>query len=79
MDCPCGGRLEEGKSCYRASGEHFMIILEDLPAYKCTRCDKVYLTDESSERIQRLVNRIEKDVGEIVTGNPSVHLYDYGR
>jgi YgiT-type zinc finger domain-containing protein len=77
MDCPCGGRLEEGKSCYRVSRDNFVLIIEDLPAFKCTRCDKVYLSEESSEKIMRLTNRIEKDVIEIVTGKPSVNLYDY--
>jgi|APHig6443718053_1056840.scaffolds.fasta_scaffold471347_1 YgiT-type zinc finger domain-containing protein len=79
MDCPCGGLLEEGKSCYRASGDNFVLILDDLPAFRCTRCGKVYLSDESADKIQRLVNRVEKDTGEIISGKASVHLYDYGR
>lgn len=77
MDCPCGGLLEEGKSCFRKSGENFSLILDDLPAYRCTRCGKVFLSDDSSDKIESLLRRVERDVREIVRGEPSVHLYDY--
>ncbi len=77
MECSCGGTLIEGKSSYRVSKEHFFLILEDIPAYKCTRCDKILFKDETVEKIQKMVNRIERDSNEIVTGRPSMHSYDY--
>jgi YgiT-type zinc finger domain-containing protein len=77
MDCTCGGLLEEGKSCYRSSGEHYCVILEDIPAFQCTRCGKIFLSEETSAKIERLVSRIKKDSDEVVTGRPSVNLYDY--
>jgi len=77
MECTCGGALIEGKSTYSISRDNFSFILEDIPAYKCTRCDKVLFTDETVERIQKLVNRIERDSAEIVNGQPSMNLYEY--
>jgi hypothetical protein len=77
MDCSCGGTLIEGKSCYRASGEHFCFIVEDIPALQCTRCGKVYTSDETSAKIDSIVRRIQKDTDSLITGKPSVHLYDY--
>jgi hypothetical protein len=77
MDCSCGGSLIEGKSCYRSSGDHFCLIFDDVPAMQCSRCGKVYISEETSSKIDGIVRRVEKETLEMVTGNPSVHLYDY--
>jgi len=77
MECDCGGALIQGKSSHRVSKKHFTFILTDIPAYKCTRCEKILFDDETVEKIQKLVNTIERDSKEIVTGKPSHNLYDY--
>lgn len=77
MECDCGGALIEGKSSYRVSKKNFTYILENIPAFKCTRCDRVLFEDDVVEKIQRLVNRLERDSNEIVNNQPSANLYDY--
>ena len=77
MECKCGGALLDGKSSYRASKKNFTFIIDNIPAHKCTRCDKVLFDDETVEKIQKLVNKIERETNEIVTGKPSANLYDY--
>ncbi|HOA06387.1 MAG TPA: YgiT-type zinc finger protein [Spirochaetota bacterium] len=77
MECSCGGAVTEGKSSYRVSEDNFCFILDNIPAYKCTRCGKVLFSDETVEKIQKLVGRIKRDSSEIVTGRPSVNLYNY--
>ncbi|MCP4133829.1 MAG: YgiT-type zinc finger protein [bacterium] len=77
MECKCGGAVIEGKSSYRVSKKNFTFIFENIPAFKCTRCDKVLFTEETIDKIQGLVNRIERDTGEIISGQASTNLYDY--
>lgn len=77
MECSCGGVLVEGMSSYRTSKDHFCLIIDNIPAFKCARCDKVLFVEEVVEKIQKLVNRVEKETAEIVTGKPSTHSYDY--
>jgi len=77
MQCRCGGVLIEGKSTFRNSNKNFTFILENVPALKCLRCDEIRFTDEALEKIKKLVNRIERDTNEIVTGKHSPNLYDY--
>lgn len=77
MECSCGGALIEGNSCYRSDGENFFIIIENIPAFRCTRCGKVLFTEETVERIRRLETRIERETAEIITGRSSVRSYDY--
>ena len=77
MECDCGGALIEGMSSYSVSKDYFSFILDNIPAYKCTRCNKVLFDESVVGKIQKLINKIERDSEEIVTGSPSVNLYDY--
>ncbi len=77
MQCKCGGVLIEGKSTYRNSSKYYTFILENVPSYKCMRCDEVQYTEETKDKLRNLINRIERDSSEIVTGKPSSNLYDY--
>ncbi len=77
MQCKCGGVLIEGKSTYRTSKKNFTFILENVPAYKCMRCDDIIFLESAENKILNLVNRIERETEEIVSGRPSANLYDY--
>lgn len=77
MECDCGGALIDGKSSYRVSRKNFSLIIDNIPSFKCTRCDRVLYDDETVEKVQALINRIERDTREIVTRRPSANLYDY--
>jgi len=77
MQCKCGGVLIEGKSTYRKSSKNFTFILENVPSTKCMRCDEVQFSEETKDKIQKMMNRLERDSNEIVTGKPSSNLYDY--
>ena len=77
MECDCGGVFEEGKSCYRTRGDNFTLILDDVPAFRCTRCGKILFSEQTVDKVQRMVARLARDSKEIATGVPSVNLYDY--
>ena len=77
MGCSCGGALIEGKSCYSVSRDNFYLMLEDIPAFQCTRCGRVLFTEETVDRIKKIENRLERDTAEVSTGRPSANLYDY--
>lgn len=77
MECDCGGVLVEGKSTYRVSKTNFTFIFDNIPAYKCMRCDRVLFDDERVEKIKKLVNKIERETNEIISGRVSANLYEY--
>ncbi len=77
MHCECGEVLTEGLSSYRVSTENYLFILDNIPAYKCSRCKKVLFKDEVVEKIKKLERRITRDALEIISGQASVNLYDY--
>lgn len=77
MECSCGGALIEGRSTYKLNDADFYFVLENIPAFQCTRCGKVLFKDETVEKIRKLENRIKRESTEIITGKSSVHSYDY--
>jgi len=77
MECSCGGNLIDGKSSYRASKDNFCFIVENIKAYQCVKCGKILFSEETVNKIKKMVNKIEKEINEIVTGTPSIHIYDY--
>ena len=77
MECDCGGVLIEHNGSYSVSKKNFTFILENIPSYKCLRCEKILFSDETVEKIKKLENKIEKESKEIVSGQHSTNLYDY--
>lgn len=77
MECKCGGALIEGKSSYRVSRKNFTLIIDDIPAFKCTRCDRILFEEETADKLQNLANRVERETKEIINGRPSTNLYEY--
>ncbi len=70
MQCKCGGVLIDGKSTFRRSRKNFSIILENIPARKCMRCDEVQFSEEVNDKLQALADRIERESSEIVRLKP---------
>jgi YgiT-type zinc finger domain-containing protein len=77
MECSCGGALIEGRSTYKLNEDDFYFVLENIPAFQCTRCGKVLFKDETVEKIRKLENRLKRETTEIITGKCSVRSYDY--
>ncbi len=71
------GGCSEGRTSFRTSKKNFSLILENIPAVTSPENDEDGLSDQIRNRIQKLVNRIERDSNEIITGRPSHNLFDY--
>ena len=70
MQCKCGGVLIDGKSTFRTSRKNFSFILENIPAHKCMRCDVVQFSEEIKDKLQSLVERIERGTSDILKAKP---------
>ncbi|MFQ6062407.1 MAG: YgiT-type zinc finger protein [Methanosarcinales archaeon] len=57
--CPdCGGKMERRKTKFITESEQGLIAIENLDADICTICDAEYLTAESDEYIEKIVEKI---------------------
>ncbi|HQO41344.1 MAG TPA: hypothetical protein PK986_12820, partial [Spirochaetota bacterium] len=67
----------EVRTSFRKSTNNFTFIMEHVPAAKGTASDDEEVAPEAAVLIKKLVNTIERDSNEIITGKPSANLYDY--
>lgn len=61
----------------RKSAKNFTLIIEHVPAAKGTASDDEEIDEEAGIKIKKLLNRVELDSNEIITGKHSPNLYDY--
>lgn len=60
MNCfKCKGKLEEKKVNYMVDLESTIIIIKGVPAKVCSDCGEQYFNDETSENIEKIVNRLK--------------------
>lgn len=62
---------------FRKSTKNFTLIIEYVPAAKGSASDDEEVDTEANEKIKKLINLIERDSNEIITGKHSPNLYDY--
>ncbi|MDY6969121.1 MAG: YgiT-type zinc finger protein [Spirochaetota bacterium] len=68
MQCHCGNKMTKGRSSYRISKDNLCLIIDNIPAYKCHKCDNILFSSKIIEKIDKLVNIAEKEVYEITIG-----------
>ncbi len=67
MECfMCKGELIEKKVNYMVDLEKTIIIIKDVPAKVCDQCGEQYFNDETSQNIEKIVNKL-KDLSTEVT------------
>ena len=67
MNCfMCKVELTEKKVNYMVDLESTIIIIKGVPAKVCAQCGEQYFDDETSEKIESIVNRL-KDLSTEVT------------
>lgn len=60
MNCfMCKGELEEKKVNYMVDLKETIIIIKKVPAKVCTECKEQYFDDETSENIEKIVNKLK--------------------
>ena len=61
----CKGNIAYTKHSYIQEFENCIIIIKNVPACVCTQCGEVYYSDEVSDKLEEIVNRLQimvKDV-----------------
>lgn len=70
MDCfMCKGELEEKKVNYVVDLEEAIIIIKGVPAKVCKQCGEQYFDDETSQNIEKMVNKLKELSTEVTIVN----------
>ena len=70
MDCfMCKGDLEEKTVNYVVDLEEAIIIIKGVPAKVCKQCGEQYFDDETSQNIEKMVNKLKELSTEVTIVN----------
>lgn len=59
------GKMEEGKTSYFAQLIDCYVIIENVPCLKCEQCGDVVFRNSVAEKIDGILDRLEKVVSKI--------------
>lgn len=73
MKCfECGAMMEKGTTTSVTDLGNCLVIVRNVPCYKCTECDEIFYTGDVVERLEKLVDDAKKLLQEI-------SVFDYSR
>jgi YgiT-type zinc finger domain-containing protein len=66
MKCgKCGANTEKGVTTSVTDLESCLIIVRNVPCYKCTECNEIYYTGDVIEQLEKIIESAKKYVQEI--------------
>ena len=70
MEClKCKSTLKDKKVTYMVELKDTIIIIKQVPAKVCEKCDEQYFDDETSENIEKIVNQLKQLSTEVTVIN----------
>lgn len=54
----CKGTLKMGKPEFMVRINHEVVVIKDIPAYICDRCNEAYFAPESSRKIDLILDSV---------------------
>lgn len=61
----CGGTLQETVTDYVEKIDNYVVIIKNVPCEKCTQCGEEYFSGCVAEKIESILNSIQKISSEI--------------
>lgn len=68
----CKGSLEKSTTEYMEKMDNFIVVIENIPCEKCAQCGEAYFTDEVAEKIEQILDSIQK-----ISSSLTVTVIDY--
>ena len=68
----CGGKLEQTRTDFVEKIDNYVIIIKNVPCEKCTQCGEEYFSSAVAERIESILDNIQRISSEI-----TVTVIDY--
>ena len=61
----CKGSIIQTKHTFIQEFDNCIIIIKNVPALVCSQCGEVYYSDEISDKLEEIVNRLQDIVKDI--------------
>lgn len=61
MKCfECGAMMEKGTTTSVTDLGNCLVIVRNVPCYKCTECNEIFYTGDVVERLEKIINDAKK-------------------
>lgn len=67
----CKGDIAESTTTHFAELKNCIVIIKNVPCYKCTQCGETAYTADVAERLEQIISTLEKNLTEIAVVNYS--------
>ena len=67
----CKGNMSEGLTTHFAQVGNSYIIIKNVPCFKCEQCGEVVYTAAVAQRLEQIIDSLEKALTEIAVVNYS--------
>ena len=61
----CKGDIASTKHTFIQEFDNCIIIIKNVPALVCSQCGEVYYSDEISEKLEKIVDRLQSMVKDV--------------
>lgn len=67
----CKGDMKESTTIHTVELKNCIVVIKNVPCYKCDQCGEIVINGEVAERIEQIVADFEKALTEIAVVNYS--------
>ncbi len=67
----CKGDMKESTTIHTVELKNCIVVIKNVPCYKCEQCGEIVINGEVAERIEQIVADFEKALTEIAVVNYS--------
>lgn len=61
----CKGVMTEGTTVFTAELEKCLVVIRNVPCFECPQCGEVEISDETMQRIERIMETCRKLMQEV--------------
>ena len=65
----CKGKMKPGTTIHTVQLKNCVVVIKNVPCMKCEQCGEVILSADTIEKIERILQTVEKAVAEIMVVN----------
>ena len=66
MNCfKCGAKAEKGTTTSVTDLGNCLVIVRNVPCFKCTECDEIFYTGDTVERLEEIIDRAKEAMQEV--------------
>lgn len=67
----CKGNMVESTTTFTATFANKVVVIKNVPCYKCTQCGEESFSFEVTERLEKIIDSFEESLTEVAIVNYS--------